>query len=171
MKKAKVQYKRGDPVVFIRLDSYGVTVTDGVVSQVRTDPAWGLMVYVKHKVSFRPGDESIWNYAFVEKLGHDRYVNSTSQYPLWMLRPLRDGENIKRLQKRANHATNLHKQYRTRYDDISRQVEYEAAEWKRQQIEQRTKDLPHSWPFLENVVSRMGFKKPREKVNHVVTAR
>ena len=171
MRKPKIEYKRGQKVVFVRFDSSGISLTDGVVSQVRTDPQWGYTVHVKHTVCFRPGQENVWNYAFVENLHRETYTGYTQRYPLWMLRSLGEDENIKKLIKRAEKATNLNKQYRNRYDEISRQVDYESHEWKRQQIEQRTKGLTHNWDFLQNVVSRLGFKKPRERKVQLVQAR
>lgn len=171
MRKSKLPtFKRGDKVVFVRYDSYGISVTDGVVSQVRTDPQFGYTVHVKHTVCFRPGEESVWSYAFMENLRRDGFSGYTQRYPLWMVRPLGEGENAKKLIRRAEKATNLHKQYRNRYDEISRQVDYEAHEWKRQQVEDRTRNLPHDWNFMQNVVSRMGFKMPKERKVQVVAA-
>ena len=88
-------------------------------------------------------------------------------YPIWQLRPL-NGDNMKNLKKRAEKATNLHGQYKSKYEDIQRQVHYEAQTWEHQEIERRAKLLEHGQSFINRVIARMGFKRPKEikvKVN------
>jgi len=80
-------------------------------------------------------------------------------YPIWQLRPL-NGDNMRKLQKRAEKASNLRSVYETAFQDMQRQVHGEAMEWERGEIEKRRAAIPNGDGFIARVIARMGFKRP-----------
>ena len=75
-----------------------------------------------------------------------------------------NGRDIKSLNKRAEKTNKLFQEYEQRYKEIVAQVEDEARQWQRDEISRRTVALPHGPKFLQNVISRLGFKKPSNGV-------
>lgn len=162
-RKAKpLPFKKGMKVVLLTRNYGSISLQEGVVSMVttrdgetvvhtRTPDRWG--GYYKHSFSPVAG------------------MFQENPYPIWKLQPL-DGKTIKNLEKRAKQANKLHQQHEDRYREISIQVESDAREWKYKELERRTKDLPNGGPFLQNVIARMGFKRPKVikvKVNGQIT--
>jgi len=93
-------------------------------------------------------------------------------YPIWKLMPLK-GTTIKRLQKRAERATKLYRQYEEIHKQVSLDSEKEARDWQYAEINRRMANVPHGGSFLKNVVARLGFKRPangiKVKVNGQVS--
>lgn len=163
MKKKPLPFKKGMRVVWLDY-SYGrISLQEAVVS-LATIRAGEPVVYARY--------QDRWgNYhgrAFSPVAG----MFQENPYPIWKLIPL-DGKDIKALEKRANRANTLFREYEQRYKEITSEVEEEARKWKYDEINRRAAALEHDPKFMGNVISRLGFKKPpdgvRVKVNGEIT--
>lgn len=151
MRKPKpLPYKRGDQVIFIIIGTYGMSLSQGEVTAVRNDE----VVYVKHVAA----GGSTWKYTFGRVPGHFQ----EKPRPLWMLRHL-NGENFKALEKRVHEADRVYKAYCEALNKMERELEHDAYVWKNEQREVRKKAIPNGQDHLYRVVSRMGFKRPKNQ--------
>ncbi len=153
-KSKPLPFKKGMEVIWLT-DDYGrirlqagevtvVTTRDNeTVVHVRAPDRWG----------------GYWKRSFSPVAG----MFQENPYPIWKLQPL-NGHNVKNMTKRAEHATKLFEINRKAYTDIQRQVEYEANTWKYAEIERRAALLPNGQSFLQNVIARLGFKRPANGV-------
>ena len=160
-KSRALGFKKGDQVVFFR-DSYeNISVTAGCVSLVRKDmpfKRWdgvmvtGTVVYVKCT--------SMHGQVFTHKFCDTYGPFQRNPEPVWRLRHLRLPE-YRNLVKRAQHASKLHALYEEAARRIEIDVEQEAREWRYREQERRKKNIPHGRGYLNNVIARMGFKRPK----------
>lgn len=148
-KQKPLPYKRGDRVVYLRLDQYGIFVTQGEVTATRSDE----IVYVK--------TISPYGVAFKHSFGRTPGNFQENPSPLWRLRHL-NNDNIKTLEKRAKQANKLFQAHKDTAALMERQVDREAWEWKYNEIDRRRSEIPNGWDYLNRVASRMGFKQPKK---------
>lgn len=151
MKKVRAtDFKRGDKVIYTQ-GSYGngLSITEAVVT-----------VVAKGVVHVKSVTEHGWEIKekFGEIVGHFQ----ENPRPLWRLRKITPGENLKNLYKRAKKATALRHRYEELYRHIQTEVEEEARKWKYEEINRRTAKLPHGSGFYDRVLARMGFRKPKQ---------
>lgn len=151
-KPKPLPFKKGMEVVWISYGSgYGISLTEGEVTVVTTRNG-APVIHVRHEDK-RWG--TMWKRSFSTVTGHFQ----ENPFPIWQLRPL-NGDNIKKLQKRAEKANQLRKIYESAYQDLQREVHGKAMEWEREEIEKRRKLIPHGDDYITRVKSRMGFKRP-----------
>jgi len=142
-------FKRGDRVIYGRHTyDYGISITEAVVTVVAKG-----VVHTKHVA------ERGWE--FKEKFGEKVGNFQENPRPLWQIRKVMVGDNLKNLRKRVKKATGLHSRYRQQYQEIQNQVDSEAREWKYREIERRASKLAHGNGYLDRVLARMGFKRPK----------
>lgn len=149
MRKPKpLPYKRGDEVIYIQTD-YGLRITRGTVTAVRNDKG---IIYVQ-STGYHG---TIWKTAFGRECGHFQ----RDPRPIWQLQPL-NGQNVKLLERKAEKCNKRHRAYEEAYAIMQRDVEDESRAWQREEVFRRGNLIPDGPKFVENVIARMGFKKPK----------
>ena len=152
----KLPFKKGMSVVWLTRYHGQIRVTEGVVTMVTTREGHPV-VHAKHV-----GREG---YEFKRSFSPVAGMFQENPYPIWQLIPI-GGKSIKNLSKRAEHASKLFSEYQQKCEEIRRQCEYEARRWQEEQYRERIKDLENGSRYIDNVVARLGFKKPKTvKVN------
>jgi hypothetical protein len=153
MRKPKpLQFKRGDEVIFLRLDGYGIDVTRGVVSATNNVKR---TVNVKYK--------SVHGTEFKTSFGENPGYFQEKPRPLWHLLPL-NGHNFRKMSGRAARAVREYKDYEEKVREMDSQLETDARNWKYAEREKRLQLIPdRSYRYLHRVAARMGFKQPRKK--------
>ena len=163
MKRKALPFKKGMKVVWL-YDYYGwMSLQEAEVSVVTTRDGEPV-VYARYKN--RWGDYNGRSFSPVAGMFQE------NPYPIWKLIPL-DGKNMKRLYKRVERANKLFREYEQRYREITEEVDSETRDWKYAEINRRTEALENGPKFLQNVISRLGFKRPvngvKVKVNGVIS--
>ena len=147
-------FKIGIPVVWLQ-DYYGrIIVQEAVVSKVNTKDG-ETVVYARY--------QDRWGNYHSRSFSPIAGMFQEKPWPIWKLIPL-NGQNIKALNKRAERANKLFQEYEQRYKEITVDVEQEARQWQRDEIDRRTHELANGPKFLQNVIARMGFKRPKNGV-------
>lgn len=142
-------FKRGDKVVYCQNHGDGISLTEATVTVVAKG-----VVHTKHITQH--------GWECKEKFGERPGNFQENPRPLWRLRKIAPSDNLKNLQKRAKKATQISQRYRQQYQEIQTQVENEAREWKYREIELRAAKLAHGGSYLDRVLARMGFKRPKK---------
>jgi hypothetical protein len=159
----KLPFKKGMAVVWLTRYHGQIRVTEGEVTVVTTKDG-APVVHVRHPDNWG----GYWKRSFSPVAG----MFQENPYPIWQLIPL-DGKSIKNLTKRAEHASKLFSEYQQKCEQIRRECEHEARRWQEEQYQERIKDLENGTQYLNNVVARLGFKKPKEvkvKVNGKISS-
>ncbi len=150
-------YKKGDCVLWVRYDYYDCRLHEGVVSS-RTETA----VYVKEEIKFATGS-NLYTVVFTEQDQSEYYRRGYTTYPFWMLRKVKEGEDLKKLRKRLEKATKLHRKYQDEVSKIEREVEIEARAWQRDEEKRRISTLPHGQDYMMRVLARAGFSQEKRR--------
>ena len=147
-KHKPLPYKRGDPVLYIYISwDYGARVSEGVVTAIRNND----LVYVK--------SVSVNGWVSKNCFSRDTKGFWGSKYPLWAVRPKASQDNFKKLEKRVQKLNEEYRAYRNAIKEMEWQVEREAADWKRQEMERRRKEIPGGIEHVYRVMARMGFRQ------------
>ena len=150
-------FKKGMKIIWLS-HSNGINLTEGEVTVV-TSKDGAPLIHVRHIDRWG----NVWKRSFSPVAG----MFQENPFPIWQLRPL-NGDDIKKLQKRAEKANRLRNTYENAYQAMQREVHGEAQQWERQEIEKRRKAIPHGDDYITRVKARMGFKRPeivKVKVN------
>lgn len=151
-RKAKpLPFKKGMKIVWMS-HGYGIHLTEGEVTVVTTRNGAPL-IHARH-IDLHG---NVWKRSFSPVAG----MFQENPYPIWQLRPL-NGDDIKKLEKRAEKANKLRKAHQAAYEDMQRQAHREAQTWEYQEVEKRGKLIPNGDGFTRRVIARMGFKRPKE---------
>ncbi len=148
-KPKPLPFKKGMKNVWLS-HGYGIHLTEGEVTVVTTRTGAPL-IHARH--IDRHGNT--WKRSFSPVAG----MFQENPFPIWQVRPL-NGDNMRKLQKRAEKASKLRNDYETAYQDMQRQVHGEAQQWERQEIGERMKAIPHGDGYITRVKARLGFKRP-----------
>ena len=154
MKQKSLPFKKGLPVIWLTEDYGRISLMEGEVTVVTTKDG-ETVVYVRAPDQWG----GYWKRSFSPVAG----MFQADPYPIWKLMPL-NGQNVKKLKKRAEKATKLFREYEESYRKISTEVEQEARSWQSTEIARRVSALPNGPKFLKNVVARLGFKRPKDGV-------
>lgn len=149
-KPKPLPFKKGMKIIWLS-HGYGIHLTEGEVTVVTTKDGAPL-IHARHIDSHG----NVWKRSFSPVAG----IFQENPYPIWQLRPL-NGDDIGKLQKRAEKANKLRNAHEAAYQEIQRQVHNEAQAWERQEIEKRRKVIPHGDGYTRRVIARMGFKRPK----------
>ena len=151
-KPKPLPFKKGMRVICLTNAYNRISINEAVVSMVTTKDGWPI-VYTR--------EPDRWGGYYKRAYSPIAGMFQENPYPIWKLQPL-NGKNTKNLEKRIRRANKLHQQQQDRYREIAVDVEREARQWQNDELNRRTKELPHGGPFLQNVIARMGFKRPKE---------
>lgn len=158
----KLTFKKGMPVVWFS-NYRRILLTKAEVTMVTTKDGQPI-VYARSPDSW--GGYNRRSFSPVAGMFQE------NPYPIWKLIPL-EGRDFENMQKRAEKATKLFRGYEEAYTRISYEVEQEARQWQRDETARRTAQLSHGPSYMQRVISRLGFKKPRNgvkvKVNGKIT--
>lgn len=160
-KSRALDFKKGDKVVFLDDNHERIVVEQGVVFLVRQNmpvKRWDDKVF--HLTVVYVEYVSCYGHRFTRKFAEEFGKFQQDPYPLWRLRHI-NGDEFANLKKRSTRARKLYDAYREEIRRIDIQVESEAREWKNRRRDELEKAIPHGQKFLENVVARMGFKRPK----------
>ena len=150
----KPNFKHGDKVLYYRMDSYGISLTEATVTAVRQeDQHW-----IVHTL-FQGAGGSEWKKRFTTGKNGRRPYPRGDDGLIGELRLMTAGDNLKALKKRASIATDRYRQHKDKVSDVQRQVEREAWEWKTKETSKRTAEIPDGYDYLARVLSRMGFRQ------------
>jgi len=154
-RKAKpLPFKKGMKVVWLSRHYDKVSLTEAEVTVV-TSKDGEPVIHCRHIDSW--GNE--WKRKFSTVAG----MFQEDPYPVWQLQPL-NGQSMKALHRKAEKASKRHQAYRDAYNVMQREVESESRAWEREEVCRRGNLIPNGPKFLANVISRMGFKKPKNGV-------
>lgn len=152
MRKPKpLPFKKGMKVIWLNRHDGRISLTEGEVTVVTTKNGEPI-IHCRHIDRF--GNE--WKCKFSPACGHFQQ----DPHPIWQLQPL-NGRSVKALRKRAEKCTKRNRVYQEAYDAMRRDVEEESRTWQRDEVSRRGDLISDGPKFVENVIARMGFKKPK----------
>ena len=149
------QFKRGDRVLYYSTSSYGIHLTEATVTAVRQDDQH----WIVHTL-FKGERGSEWRKRFTTG---QRYRGNGKGFDdlIETLRLLTDVDDLENLKKRAATATDRYRRHQDKVSEVQRQVEHEAYDWRVEETRRRTETIPDGFDYVNRVLSRMGFRRPR----------
>ncbi len=158
-RKAKpLPFKKGMKVIWMSPRNYGIHLTEGEVTVVTTKEGAPL-IHVRHIDKWG----NVWKRSFSTIAG----MFQENPFPIYQLRPV-NGDNMKKLQKRAEKASNLRNAHKEAYEAMQLEVHGEAQRWESEEVGRRKEAIPHGDDYINRVKARLGFKRPeivKVKVN------
>lgn len=150
------QFKRGDKVLTLSLQDYGIRIFEATVTATK-----GETVYTKHV-----GENG---YEWKDSFAPDGRSHREPK-PLWCVRKLKPEDNIEKLRELCTKTTDAYNEYKKKVQEVYRQVESEAYEWKTKESSRRQAEITGGWKDMEALAASMGFEKSKAKEKAAVAA-